>query len=87
MQKAKLIVEPERLWSHAPGSEFIGPPSVNLGGGHVLLVAGGGRPPLALDAQDEIAPGATRYLSENGGPDGWKIGGGNRVLMEYPSKR
>lgn len=74
MQRAKLIVEPERLWGHAPGSEFCGPSAVHLGGGHVLLVAGGGRPPLAQDAQDEIAPGAMRYLSENGGRDWRRLG-------------
>jgi hypothetical protein len=82
-QQAKFVVAPEVVISHTPDRGFIGPGTIRLENGDILMAAPWGRPPTNFEQLAAKFPVPMLYRSTDGGRT-WREQG--RLKMEWPLK-
>ena len=80
MQRARYVVEPQVFVRHTPERSFIGPGTIRLENGDILMAAPWGRPPTNFEQLAARFPVPMLYRSRDGGRT-WHEQG--RMKMEW----
>lgn len=83
LRQAEFLVPPETFVAHTPEREFIGPGTIVLENGDILMAAPWGRPPANFEQLAATFPVPPLYRSTDGGRT-WVTAG--RFKMEWPLK-
>ncbi|MFM8702605.1 MAG: sialidase family protein, partial [Planctomycetia bacterium] len=81
LAEARFVVPPETVVAHTPQREFIGPGTIVLENGDILMAAPWGRPPANFEQLAATFPVPPLYRSTDGGRT-WATAG--RFKMEWP---
>jgi hypothetical protein len=82
-QEATFVVEPSRFLSHTPDRSFIGPGTIRLANGDILMAAPWGRPPTNFEQLAATLPVPMLYRSTDSGRT-WREQG--RLKIEWSLK-